>query len=90
MQFGQAAHQRQAEARAARLAVEAVVHLVEGLEDVVDLFARMPGPLSRTMIWKSPLRARPPITSMRPPSGVNLTALDTRLIRICFSARSSA
>ena len=27
---------------------------------------------------------------MRPPSGVNLTALDSRFSRICFSLRSSA
>ena len=40
MQFGQAAHQRQAKACAARLAVEAVVDLVEGREDHVELVAR--------------------------------------------------
>jgi len=37
MQLGQAAHQRQAEPRAAGLAVEAVVHLVEGREDLLHL-----------------------------------------------------
>src|SRR5579872_7370369 len=40
VQFGQTAHQRQPQARASRLTVKAVVHLVEGLEDIVDLFAR--------------------------------------------------
>ena len=43
MQFGQPAHQRQAKARAARLAIIAIVHLVEGHEDAGQLVARNAG-----------------------------------------------
>ena len=43
MQFRQAPHQRQAQPRAAGLAVVAIVHLAEGREDLVQLVARNAG-----------------------------------------------
>src|SRR5438105_2673320 len=62
----------------------------------------IPTPVSQTETstpsapaWPSPIRGArgsPRCTSMptRPPSGVNLTALDSRLKTTCFTLRSSA
>ena len=40
MQFGETTHERKSETGAAGLTIVAIVDLVEGLEDLVDLFAR--------------------------------------------------
>ena len=70
MQLGQAAHQRQAQARAAGLAVEAIVHLVEGLEDLVELVARNAGAVvaHRDLEIAVARRGRPSPRCVRPPA----------------------
>ena len=91
MQFGEAAHQRQPEARTASLTVVAIVDLAERRENLVDLLARDARPIvfaaNLEVAASAPVRAD---TEIAPPSGVNFTALETRLIRICLRARSSA
>src|SRR5262249_52352032 len=49
----------------------------------------MPTPVSVTEISATP-SCRPARTSIRPPSGVNFSALDRRLRSTCFTFRSSA
>ena len=43
----------------------------------------MPMPVSVTVSRRSPWSSRSAATKIRPPSGVNLIALDSRLLRIC-------
>ena len=53
-------------------------------------FSAMPMPVSITFSTKSPLGSRAAATRTSPPAGVNFTAFDSRLMRICFTARESA
>ena len=43
----------------------------------------MPMPVSVTFSRRSPVSSRSAVTRIRPPSGVNLIAFDSRLLRIC-------
>ena len=89
MQRHQALDQRQAETRSLELARMVVVHLREGLADAGQALLAMPMPVSLTQkCRREPIRFAPIMT--RPPSGVNFTAFETRLINICCTARLSA
>ena len=52
-------------------------------------FSSMPGPVSRTVTLIPPLSLRFDSTVIWPPSGVNFTALLSRLSSTCFTARLS-
>ena len=90
MQLGQRARDRQPETGAGVALRELVLHLLEGPSELGQS-ARfgMPQPLSSMVSMSAPatLRAR---TEIWPPSPVNFTALDRRLMAICLIARRSA
>ncbi len=64
-------------------------YLAELLEDSAWSSGAIPIPLSRTAISTAPSLGWAE-TSTRPSSGVNLTALDSKLKITCFTLRSSA
>jgi hypothetical protein len=80
---GEVARDREAEAGAAVLAVDAAVRLPERLEDRFLLLGAMPMPESRT---EKAIRAGPDDSTRRTtsPSLVNLIAFESRFRRICW------
>jgi hypothetical protein len=69
---------RERESQSGALARSFAANLAELLEDLLLILGATPIPVSRTSTRTSPLSART-FTSMRPPSGVNFTALLSRL-----------
>ena len=73
----------------ALLAVEWPAALLKRLEDSFLVLGGMPMPVSATVTTRS-FPCRSADTDTDPPSGVNLTALDSRLTSTCLILSSSA
>ena len=90
MQLGELLGERQAEPRAFLFAPHLALDLTERRQRLGDVSrAAMPIPVSMTDIAKPPFRLAL-FTLTAPPSGVNFTALDRRLIRVWRRRRSAA
>jgi len=90
MKFDEAFSQGQAKPGSVVAQLRMIANLPNGSSTLVMSASDMPLPLSDMTISTAPAPVRLVVTTILPPSGVNFTALVSRLSTACRISRSSA